>query len=61
MKNSKHKNVACNWWSSLSMNDQEKYRKEHPYYKNFNSDYFWGLYPRSVIEVYDFLVENKLL
>jgi hypothetical protein len=43
---------ARKWWSSLSMNEQDKFRKEHPFFGKMDKDYFYA-HKTSVEQVYE--------
>ena len=49
---------ALKWWSELSMNEQEKYRLEHPFFSKMSKSYF-GLHKTSITQLYEYFEIEK--
>jgi pyrroloquinoline quinone (PQQ) biosynthesis protein C len=44
----------CNiWWSSLSINEQNKYISKHPFFSKMGRDYF-GAHKTSIEQLYEY-------
>jgi len=48
---------ALQWWSELSMNEQEAYRLAHPFFSKMGKDYF-GLHKTSITQLYEYFIVN---
>lgn len=49
---------ALKWWSELSMNEQEKYRMEHPFFSQMGKDYF-NTHATSITQVYEHYLKQN--
>lgn len=49
---------AGKWWSELSMNEQKKYTKMHPFYGKMDSNYVIKV-KDGIKSLYQWLKENK--
>jgi len=46
---------ALKWWGELSMNEQEEYRMQHPFFSKMDKNYF-GLHRSSITQVYEYCI-----
>ncbi len=51
------KKEACEWYSDLSMNEQDAYRLSHPFYSKMGKDFFLAS-KSSTYELYTFVKES---
>lgn len=58
MKECKESPEALAWWSELSMNEQDMYRMDHPFFSKMGKDYF-GLHATSITQVYEHYKQSK--
>jgi len=49
---------AFEWWSSLSINEQNKYVSEHPYFKHFGPLYVME-HKTAITQIYEYFILIK--